>query len=170
MASSSKDLFHLDPPEAFTYRDFVITAPYPRVPKGLTEDVAKTKYPRTRMKRLVERVEARLGKGRCFFSEFQPKDKKKASQFEIAKLFALYEVEHWPGAVAQYEWTQFVFANIERDALTLQGQKYAKLARKFSLFSLVLVLSNLVLTCCRSATSSPFRPTCVSSDDQKRGL
>ncbi|OQV00741.1 hypothetical protein CLAIMM_06200 [Cladophialophora immunda] len=75
------------------------------------------KYPRTRLNRLIRAVEARLGRRRCFFSEGQPRDQKKESQFGVSRLYAIYEVEHWPGAFAQFDWTQFVMANIERDAL-----------------------------------------------------
>ena len=81
----------------------------------MPENVAKHQYPRTRLKRLIRHIEVRLGRNRCFFSECQPRDKKKDSQFEVTKVYALYEVDHWPKALAHYEWTQFVMANIERD-------------------------------------------------------
>jgi hypothetical protein len=128
---SSKDVFRLNPPEIFRYTDFVIRAPLPRVPRSMTEEAAKDKYPRTRLKRLIRIVEARLGKDRCFFSEFQSRDRKKDTQFNITKLYALYEVEHWPGALGQYEWTQFVIANMERDAAREQVGPDVKLACKY---------------------------------------
>ncbi|EXJ72733.1 uncharacterized protein A1O5_03880 [Cladophialophora psammophila CBS 110553] len=117
MSDSPRDTFHLNPPQSFAYTDFVIKAPLPRLPHGMPAETARRKYPRTRLKRLIRAVEARLGRHRCFFSELQPKDQKKESQFEVSKLYASYEVEHWPGALAQFDWTQFVMANIERDAM-----------------------------------------------------
>ncbi|EXJ64025.1 hypothetical protein A1O7_00360 [Cladophialophora yegresii CBS 114405] len=128
MLPPSQNVFRLDPPETFRYTDFVIQAPRPRVPHSMTEEAAGAKYPRTRLKRLMRVVEARLGKSRCFFSEAQPRDTKKDSRFNITKLYALYEVEHWPGALAQYEWTQFVIANMERDAIREQVGPEVKLA------------------------------------------
>ncbi|KIW73603.1 hypothetical protein PV04_01707 [Phialophora macrospora] len=127
LPSSSNDVFRLDPPENFRYTDFVIGAPRPRVPRSMTEEAAKDKYPRARLKRLIRIVEARLGKNRCFFSEFQPGGRKD-TQFNITRLYALYEVEHWPGALAQYEWTHFVIANMERDAALQQVGPGVKLA------------------------------------------
>ena len=130
MSTSSKDVFRCNPPRILTVRDWVIRASMPRIPRDKTEDFAKTEYPRTRLKRLIRTVEARLGKNRCFFNEWQPKDKKKDSQFEVTKLYALYEVEHWPGALDHYEWTQFVIANMERDGAIEDHSRYERLARK----------------------------------------
>ncbi|KIW78738.1 hypothetical protein Z517_08577 [Fonsecaea pedrosoi CBS 271.37] len=127
-ATSSKDVFRLDPPQSFTYRDFVIRVPLPRLPHGMLADTAIRKYPRTRLKRLIRAVEARLGRHRCFFRECQPRDQKKESQFEVSRLYAIYEVEHWPGAFAQFDWTQFVMANIERDALRIECGRSVKLS------------------------------------------
>ncbi len=127
---STKDIFRVDPPQDFRYTDFVIQAPTPRVPQGMNQATAKIQYPRSRLKRLIRVVEARLGKTRCFFSECQRRDKKKDTQFEITRLYALHEVEHWPGALAQYEWTQFVIANMERDASREQLGVDVKLACK----------------------------------------
>ncbi|KIY00510.1 uncharacterized protein Z520_04195 [Fonsecaea multimorphosa CBS 102226] len=127
MSASSKDVFRLDPPQRFAYTDFVIRAPLPRLPPGMPAETAMRKYPRTRLKRLIKVVEARLGRRRCFFSECQPRDQKKESQFAISKLYAMYEVGHWPGALAQYDWTQFVMANIERDALRNEYGQSVKL-------------------------------------------
>ncbi|KAJ9608291.1 hypothetical protein H2200_007279 [Cladophialophora chaetospira] len=126
--STSKDFFRINPPKPFCYTDFVIATPSPRVPRGMTEEHAKIKYPRTRLKRLIQILEGRLGKNRCFFAEWQPRDKKKDTQFEVTKLYALHEVDHWDGAFAQYEWTLFVIANMERDAMLAQGAYLAKLA------------------------------------------
>ncbi|ETI27946.1 hypothetical protein G647_00395 [Cladophialophora carrionii CBS 160.54] len=128
MLLPSRIAFRLDPPETFRYTDFVIRAALPRVPHSMTEEAAKAKYLRTRLKRLMRVVEARLGKGRCFFGESQPRDRKKDTQFSVTKLYALYEVEHWPGALAQYEWTQFVIANMERDAIRERLGSDVKLA------------------------------------------
>ncbi|KIW96131.1 uncharacterized protein Z519_03198 [Cladophialophora bantiana CBS 173.52] len=93
LSASPRDIFHLNPPQSFAYTDFVIKAPLPQLPDGMPAETARRKYPRTRLKRLIRAVEARLGGRRCFFSELQPKDRKQESQFE------------------------FVMANIERDAM-----------------------------------------------------
>ena len=130
MSTSLQEVFRINPPGAFAYTDFVIQAPFPRLPQGMAWDVAPDKYLRTRLKRLIRNVEARLGRNRCFFSECQPRDKKKESQLEVTKLYALYEVEHWPDALAYYEWTQFVIANMERDATMEHLGPDTKLARE----------------------------------------
>ena len=132
MSDLSKDVFRLDPPQPFACTDFVIPAPKPRVPQGMAEETAQIKYPKTRLKRLVRVVEARLGKNRCFFRECQPRDKKKDTQFEVTKLYGMYEVVHWPGAAAQFDWTQFVIANMERDAIRGQYGPSVNVACTFS--------------------------------------
>jgi hypothetical protein len=114
MSDLSDSVFHFDPPQPFAYTDFVIHAPHPRLPTGITEEVAKKKYPKTRLKRLVRVVELQVGTKCCFFDECQPRDQK-GKQHVVTKLYALYEVEHWPGAAAQFDWTKFVLANLERD-------------------------------------------------------
>ncbi|OAP58342.1 hypothetical protein AYL99_07432 [Fonsecaea erecta] len=128
MSASPKDIFRLNPPQRFAYTDFVIRAPLPRLPLGMSAEAAMRKYPRTRLKRLIRVVEARLGRRRCFFSECQPGGQQKESQFAVSKLYAMYEVEHWPGASAQFDWTQFVTANIERDALRHECGRSVKLS------------------------------------------
>src|ERR1700761_4676356 len=167
MSTSSRDIFRLNPPQTFTYTDFVVKAPLPRVPQGMTEQAAKYKYPRTRLKRLIRVVEARLGKNRCFFREFQPRDKKKNTHFEITKLYALYEVEHWPGALAQYEWTQFVIANMERDATHDQVGHDAKLACTH--IHPWVYCNNPTLICSHSANATALGLADVPRNDAARG-
>jgi hypothetical protein len=116
--SSPREFFQLNPPQAFTYNDFVIFVSRPRAPQGMSLAEAELKYARTRLDRLIRHVEARLGRKRCFFSEVEPRKNRKETQLEVTKLYAYCEVAHWPNALAHYQWTQFVMASIEYDAMS----------------------------------------------------
>ncbi|KAI1611378.1 hypothetical protein EDD37DRAFT_439377 [Exophiala viscosa] len=113
MSTVPANLPILNPPQSFGYKDWVIKYPVPQFLHH-SNDGAQNHH-EVRLQKLVHFVETRFGKGRCFFSFLQGQGQRKPSQIEVTQLYALHEVKHWPGAVAQVEWTSFVMANIEYD-------------------------------------------------------
>ena len=113
MSTVPGNLPTLNPPQPFGYKDWVIKYPVPQFLLH-SNDGAQNHY-EVRLQKLVHFVETRFGKGRCFFSFLQGQGQRKPQQIEVTQLYALHEVKHWPGAVAQLEWTSFVMANIEYD-------------------------------------------------------
>ncbi|EXJ89110.1 hypothetical protein A1O3_02174 [Capronia epimyces CBS 606.96] len=109
----------LDPPQPFTYTDWVVRIPISQIPQEESPETARDVYQENLWKKLVRVVESRIGQGRCFYSFLpgQSVQTKRPGQIEVTKLYAFHEVKHWPGACEQLQWTSFVLANIEYDDL-----------------------------------------------------
>ncbi|KIV81076.1 hypothetical protein PV11_08526 [Exophiala sideris] len=113
MSTASGDLPIINPPQSFGYKDWVIKYPVPQFLHHSND--GHQDHNEVRLQKLVHFVETRFGKGRCFFSFLQGQGQRTPNQIEVTQLYALHEVKHWRGAVAQLEWTSFVLANIEYD-------------------------------------------------------
>lgn len=137
--SSEDDLFRLDPPKPFKYTDWVIRMPKPGIRDFLSPETAKQEYLANRLGLLITAVTARFGNDQCYFSEVSPHGSdgsvinkpvtKNPRHFEVTKLYAIHEVHHWPGAFGQLEWTHFVMANLEHDALCREYGPEANISR-----------------------------------------
>ena len=117
--SSTKDIYRLDPPQRFSYSDWVINIPKSRFHPDTPEDTARQLYREIRLKRLTHAIDTRFGSGRCFYSFLEvPLGKtRRLGQLDVTNLYAFHEVDHWPGAGAHRDWTSFVLAMVEYDGM-----------------------------------------------------
>jgi hypothetical protein len=78
-------------------------------------------------------INARFGKARCFYSFLPGKNRadKLPSQIEVTDLYGYYEIEHWPGSHEHLQWTSFVFASMEYDALVEENEAEEGIPCKF---------------------------------------
>ncbi|KAK7892827.1 hypothetical protein LTR67_007064 [Exophiala xenobiotica] len=126
MPPASPDRFALNPPREFGYKDWVIKLP---VPQFLHHDqIAGDQRNNVRIQVLIHSVETRFGKDRCTYRFMPARGLPQPDKIEITQLYAFHEVQHWPGAFAQLEWTSFVMANIEYDDMIKTYGPSAKLS------------------------------------------
>lgn len=130
---SPKDVSLLNPPRNLRPSDWVIDLPRPEVHVGAsTLAIARQQHHSLRLGLLMEYVDKRFHKGRCFY-KFLSENRSKnplPGQFVVTDLFAYYEIEHWPGAYPHLQWTKFVMENMEYDALAEAQASEEGLTRK----------------------------------------